>query len=70
MKQPDTGIDAVHTRLAAAVQNPEEFGPWAVDCILAECPDPECMECGRLICPHHEPLHFHHDGCPCCSSEE
>jgi len=26
----------------------------------------ECMECGVIECPHHEPLHFHHDGCPAC----
>jgi hypothetical protein len=33
----------------------------------AECPDPECMVCAMRDCPDHEPLHYHHDGCPCCS---
>ncbi len=28
--------------------------------------DPECMFCAMLACPVGEPLHFHHDGCPCC----
>lgn len=30
--------------------------------------DPEyCDECGNIFCPWGEPLHFHHDGCPCCA---
>lgn len=24
----------------------------------------ECVHCGSLGCPHSEPLHYHHDGCP------
>lgn len=32
-----------------------------------ECPDPECMVCAVRDCPDQEPLHYHHDGCPCCS---
>lgn len=29
--------------------------------------DPEyCEQCGDIFCPFGEPLHFHHDGCPCC----
>lgn len=30
----------------------------------AACPDPECLVCGYRDCPLHEPLHYHHDGCP------
>jgi hypothetical protein len=26
----------------------------------------ECMTCGERDCPHGEPLHYHHDGCPAC----
>jgi len=37
-----------------------------VDKLLAHCGDPECHECGEAVCPHGEPLHFHHDGCPAC----
>lgn len=69
-KQPDTGIDAIHTRLKVALQSPEEYGPWAINRILVECSDPECGECARIICPYHEPLHFHHDGCPACAQED
>jgi hypothetical protein len=24
---------------------------------------------GVMDCPHNEPLHYHHDGCPCCSTD-
>jgi hypothetical protein len=34
--------------------------------VLNMCPDPECDDCGRLVCINGEPLHFHHDGCPGC----
>lgn len=34
--------------------------------VLNMCPDPECDECGKLVCINGEPLHFHHDGCPGC----
>lgn len=27
----------------------------------------ECITCGMKDCPHGEPLHYHHDGCPACS---
>jgi hypothetical protein len=35
-----------------------------------ECPDPECYICGTRDCPKHEPLHYHHDGCPACTQED
>ncbi len=28
--------------------------------------DEECIFCGYRDCPHGEPLHYHHDGCPVC----
>lgn len=31
------------------------------------CPVEECMACGLRDCPHREPLHYHHDGCPACA---
>ena len=37
---------------------------------LERCGDPECLICGILECPHHEPLHFHHDGCPACTGDK
>jgi hypothetical protein len=37
-----------------------------LDALLAHCPDAECIDCGLIICPHGDALHFHHDGCPSC----
>lgn len=30
----------------------------------------ECLVCGERDCPHGEPLHYHHDGCPACVFDE
>lgn len=38
-----------------------------VDALLNHCPDMECAECGVIMCPHKDPMHFHHDGCPSCA---
>lgn len=37
-----------------------------IDALLAHCPDSECDVCASIICPHKDPMHFHHDGCPSC----
>ena len=48
--------------------------PYAdlTDCTgdVRTCPVDECLVCGVRACPHAEPLHFHHDGCPMCESLE
>lgn len=31
------------------------------------CPDAECTKCAVRDCPHAEPMHYHHDGCPACT---
>lgn len=36
--------------------------------LLDHCQDAECSVCAEIVCKHHEPLHFHHDGCPSCES--
>ena len=36
----------------------------------ATCKVDECLLCSIRDCPDGEPLHYHHDGCPCCYSEE
>jgi hypothetical protein len=36
---------------------------------VEQCPTPECTVCGERDCPHGEPLHYHHDGCPACETE-
>lgn len=30
----------------------------------------DCLACAMRDCPHHEPLHHHHDGCPACSIQK
>lgn len=36
------------------------------ECLRRPDSDGECIICGSIICPHGEPLHYHHDGCPAC----
>ena len=66
-------LDELHSRLnQAAVSN---AGFDAIEAIFQEClarpeSDGECLLCGLILCPHHEPLHYHHDGCPACSQSE
>lgn len=37
--------------------------------LVATCHDGECLTCGAAMCPDHEPMHFHHDGCPATSCD-
>jgi hypothetical protein len=54
-------FDEIHTRIAQA------FATNALtDQLLNLCDDMECSICAVIVCPHAEPLHFHHDGCPAC----
>jgi hypothetical protein len=41
-----------------------------VEKLLNHCGDPECDECAKIICPHGDFMHFHHDGCPTCAEFE
>lgn len=41
-----------------------------LELLLDRCTNLECIVCGEIACPHGEPLHFHHDGCPACWDEE
>lgn len=59
----------VYRPSAEAAERIEELSA-TVDRLLAHCPDMECYTCSEIICPHGEPLHFHHDGCPACAQEE
>lgn len=79
-KFPDTGMDAVHTRVRVAMQDfaaadetlGEEFddAEQRLNAALAECDDPECGICAQIMCPVGDPMHFHHDGCPSCARYE
>lgn len=52
---------ALHQRIAQA-----KFSGTLTDELLNQCTHAECAACARICCPDHEPLHFHHDGCPAC----
>lgn len=54
-------FEALHERIQAA-----KAAGALTDELLRECQECECIVCGAIVCPHHEPLHFHHDGCPAC----
>lgn len=34
------------------------------------CEEEYCAGCAMAECPHKEPLHRHHDGCPACWFDE
>jgi hypothetical protein len=36
--------------------------------VATTCDNDECLVCGTRDCPDHEPLHYHHDGCPACDA--
>lgn len=38
-----------------------------LDQLLNHCPIGECSECAKIVCPHGDPFHLHHDGCPACA---
>lgn len=57
-------VDVHEALRCAKLDNPPHE---ELDRILVLCPDGECYECGEIICPYREPLHFHHDGCPACT---
>lgn len=35
-----------------------------------KCKVDECSICAMIDCPHGEPMHYHHDGCPACYEME
>jgi len=48
----------------------EELG-IKTDALLSHCDKDggECRECSKIICPHKDEMHFHHDGCPSCAED-
>jgi hypothetical protein len=65
-------FDELHRRLAMAKRDGAGFA--VIEALFQECcarpeSDGECMLCGIILCPHHEPMHYHHDGCPACTEK-
>lgn len=57
--------------VAAVLKSEQERLTTMVDQLLehagkCECEGGECSRCGEIVCPHRDPMHFHHDGCPSC----
>lgn len=61
--KPD--MNSVHLTLKYLIEHKKPC--QLIDKVLNMCEDAECLTCGIIICPHREPLHFHHDGCPACA---
>lgn len=63
LRQPEITPEffELHSRIEMAAKS-----GTLTDALLNECRNAECTACGELVCPHGEPLHFHHDGCPSC----
>lgn len=73
------GVEVAHAvgslRLAAAKTFMLEGGAGphlehSPGCAEAGPEDAECTKCGADACPHGEPMHWHHDGCPSCSLDD
>lgn len=58
----------VELRVGIATGNIPDEMDRATDEVFQQCPGGECChQCAEIFCPHAEPLHFHHDGCPVCT---
>lgn len=67
-RRPPAGTEELHADILVALEDVAKGTATNadVDTLLAKCPTDECSLCGVMCCPHNEPLHFHHDGCPAC----
>lgn len=61
---PDVEIDGNSLIYALCGMDPES-GPC-----VPPCDDEYCAGCAMSECPHKEPLHRHHDGCPACETTD
>lgn len=56
-------LDAFHTSIWTSFKAGDERA--LIDSVNHWCPQ-ECEQCAVIFCPHHHPLHYHHDDCPAC----
>lgn len=56
-------IDEVFDILA--VDN-DQYHRWCDLRHTCSCRTEDCIPCAVRDCPHLDPLHYHHDGCPAC----
>jgi hypothetical protein len=62
---PPAGARALHEEIEQAFK--EHASEARMAALMARCTQFECAACAWIVCPWHDPLHFHHDGCPSCS---
>lgn len=67
--EPGQETEAIRTFLKGDTDGEVEFGIHEdkKHFVLAICDNAECLTCGAALCPHYEPMHLHHDGCPACA---
>lgn len=66
MRTPDRTVEHEHLHIRIALA---KHKGTLTDELLNRCADAECIDCGAIVCPHNDPLHFHHDGCPACDAK-
>lgn len=49
-------------------ESEDEYNSWRYRVHTCFCRSEDCVSCAVRDCPHHEPRHYHHDGCPECSA--
>ncbi|SER36859.1 hypothetical protein [Giesbergeria anulus] len=60
------GDSLIHREAALEIERLRKM----VDRLLTHCEDGECATCGAIVCKHGDVMHFHHDGCPSCSTDQ
>jgi len=53
-------------RVCTCKHTSDPTAPGAEDDDAVDCYATECSLCARMLCPHEDPFHTHHDGCPAC----
>lgn len=59
-------VEAAFASLAA---DNDEYSYWHYLRVNCFCRTEDCIPCSVRDCPHCEPNHYHHDGCPACHPE-
>ena len=65
-KMRELMVPVLELRISGKLEEANKAGE-EVDAMLATHDGELCEQCGDIFCPWGEPLHFHHDGCPCCA---
>lgn len=50
-------------------ENDDEYRRWHDQVHTCFCRSEDCVSCAVRDCEHHDPYHYHHDGCPSCNTQ-